>query len=130
MYSMKDAYKRGLGSWLIALFVVAIVLPYIGSVRDWSTIFKVVFMYFIVNGGFALGFGYAIRRRGFRFYWIFAQFLVFALLSNYLFSLVNESYGYYLAFLYLILTCFTFFANTDDDPDENEFPVDGGYQDL
>ncbi|MFC4760585.1 hypothetical protein [Fructobacillus durionis] len=130
MDSVKNTFNRSLVNWLIALFIVAIVLPYIGSVRSWSTIFKVVFMYFIVNGGFALAFGYAIRRKGFRFYWIFAQFLVFGLLSNYLFSIVNESYGYYLAFLYLILTCFTFFANNDDDLDENELPVDGGYQDV
>lgn len=128
--SIKKIFQKKLTNWLLMLFVATLLLPYLASLLDWSTLTKVTLVYFVVNGGFALAFGYAIRKRGFRFYYVFLQPLVFALLSNWLFSLVNETYGYYLAFLYLVLTFFTFLANTSADPDENELPIDGGYRDI
>ncbi|MGQ2226272.1 hypothetical protein ACT5YR_03200 [Fructobacillus fructosus] len=128
--NMNKLFRNKVGNWLLGLLVVTIVLPFIASYFDWSTLTKVTFVYFFLNGGFALAFGYAIRKRGFRFYYVFVQPLVFALLSNWLFSLVNDTYGYYLVFLYLVLTFFTYLANTSDDPDENELPVDGGYRDI
>lgn len=130
MQAVKNLFKKSLSKWLSALVVVTLVLPYLASLFNVSTLSKVVVLYFLLNGGFALAFGYAIRKQGFRFYYVFLQPLVFALLANWLFSFVNETYGYYLAFLYLVLTFFTFFANTTNDPDENELPVDGGYQDV
>ncbi|MBS9334744.1 hypothetical protein LQZ24_01655 [Fructobacillus sp. M1-13] len=130
LQAMKNQWSKRLNKWLITLFVVTLILPYLASLLDWSTLTKVVLVYFFINGGFALAFGWAIRQMGVRFYWVFGQALSFAVLSNWLFSLVNESYGYYLAFLYLVLTLFTYFAAGRIEPEENELPIDGGYQDV
>ncbi|MBS9337452.1 hypothetical protein [Fructobacillus parabroussonetiae] len=130
LQAVMNGLKKSLTKWLLTMAIVTLLLPYLASVYNLSTLSKVLVLYFFLNGGFALAFGYAIRKKGFHFYYVFLQPLVFALLSNWFFSLVNETYGYYLAFLYLVLTFFTYLANTTNDPDENELPVDGGYQDV
>ncbi|GAP02189.1 permease of the drug/metabolite transporter superfamily [Fructobacillus pseudoficulneus] len=115
---------------LLVMVVITVILPYLADQFDWSDISQVVWLFFVLNGGFALYFGYQIRKQGMRFYWIFAQALLFAIVTTWLGEWVDNEYGYYLAGLYLVLTVFTFWSDTRSDPDENLVPVDGGYENL
>lgn len=112
------------------MIVVTILLPFMADHSDWSDTTEVVGLYFVLNGLFALYFGYQIRVKGLRFYWIFAQGLLFALVTTGIGGWVNEEYGYYLAVFYLVLTIFTFWTDTRSDPDENMQPIDGGLKNL
>ncbi|CAK8053810.1 hypothetical protein [Eupransor demetentiae] len=115
------------GLWIIFL---AYLLPQFAQWFHWRYLFILVWICFIINGLYALYFGYQIRRRGLAPWWLLAQPLLFALLTTWLCDLVSTNFGYYFSIFYLILSLFTFLGDTRDDPDENLIPIENGFHDL
>lgn len=130
MNRFKEWANRPVIFWSLMIVFVTIVLPMLASWLNLSTLTKVIALYFLINGLFALAFGAVIKHQAWKLPVVLAQPLVFAVLSTALFGFVNDTYGYYLAFLYLVLTTFTYLNADALEPSLDELPVDGGYQDV
>ena len=56
--------------------------------------------------------------------------VLFTAISTLLLDLVSHEYGFYFGLMYIVLSLFTFFGDTRDDPDENQIPVEAGFHNL
>ncbi|MBS9338252.1 hypothetical protein G6R29_01205 [Fructobacillus sp. M2-14] len=130
MNRFKEWVKRPVYFWSAMIVLVTVILPMIASWLNLSTLTKVIALYFLINGLFALAFGAAVKHQGWKLPVLLAQPLTFGLLGTALFGFVNDTYGYYLALLYLVLAMFTYLNAEPLEPSLDELPVDGGYQDV
>lgn len=130
MQKIKVFFQTYIVQQVLVIFLLAYFLPQLGSWLDWRDLNLIIWIYFLLNGGYALYFGWQVRQRGLMPAWLLLQPLVFAGLTTFLLDLVSVQYGYYFSAMYLILSLFTFFSDTRDDPDENMIPVENGFQDL
>lgn len=127
---MKKILRRFEIQQLFLMIILAYGLPQLGDWLDWYGVTPIVWIFFILNGGYALYFGWQIRKHGLSPLWLVVQPLIFALLTTLLLNLVSNQYGYYFSLFYLILSLFTFLRDTRDDPDENFVSVENGFHDL
>ncbi|WP_099044528.1 hypothetical protein [Leuconostoc citreum] len=127
---MKKFFNKNYGIHGIAILITALVLPWFGQLLNWSTLNQIIWLYIVVNGLYMLYFGYVTRKRGLFPGVLVIMPLFFALITTWLLGLVSTSYGFYLALFYFVLSLFTFFGDTRDDPDENLIPVENGFYGL
>lgn len=127
---MKKTFKKYYGYQWLAAVLLGWGLPFLGDLAGWDSLHKVVYLYLIINGVYMLYLGYAVRQRGYAPFTLLLMPLVFALVSTFWLGIVSNLYGFYLSIMYLVLSLFTFFGDTRDDPDENLIPIENGFHDL
>ncbi|GMA68325.1 hypothetical protein GCM10025884_19520 [Leuconostoc gelidum subsp. gelidum] len=109
---------------------IGLFLPFFAQQIGFREIHQVIWLYLIVNGSYTLYFGYAIRKHGYSPLLILLVPAIFGGVSTFWLKLVATQYGFYFSLLYIVLSLFTFFGDTRDDPDENLIPIENGFQDL
>ncbi|MCU4664708.1 hypothetical protein N7X58_04235 [Leuconostoc mesenteroides] len=127
---MLKIFKKYYGYQWLAALMLGLVLPFIGKLLSVSGLHKVIWFYLIINGLYTLYLGYSVRKRGLSPLILFALPAVFSGISTLLLHLVSHQYGFYFGLMYIVLSLFTFFGDTRDDPDENQIPVENGFRDL
>lgn len=126
---MKKTFKKYYGyQWLAAIFL-GWGLPFLGDLAGWDNLHMVVGVYTIVNSAYMLYLGLTVRQRGYSPITLVFMPAIFAFVSTFWLNLVSTSYGFYFGLLYLVLSLFTFFGDTRDDPDENLIPIENGFHD-
>ncbi|MGY3742219.1 hypothetical protein [Leuconostoc inhae] len=127
---MKKAFNKFYGyQWLIAI-LLGFVLPLLAKQLGFREIHQVIWLYLVINGSFTLYGGYAIRKHGYSPLLILLVPAIFSGVSTFWLNIVATQYGFYFSLLYIVLSLFTFFGDTRDDPDENLIPVENGFQGL
>lgn len=124
---MKKAFKKCYGyQWLMAL-LLGLGLPFVGKQLGWREINQVIWLYLIINSLYTLYLGYEVRRRGYSPFILVLVPTIFSIVTTLWLNLVPIQYGIYFGLLYVVLSLFTFFGDTRDDPDENLIPVENGF---
>lgn len=124
---MKKTFKKYYGyQWLMAL-LLGLILPYVGDQLGWRAISQVIWLYLIINSSYTLYLGYSVRKRGYSPLILILVPTIFALVTTFWLNIVPIEYGIYFGLLYMVLSLFTFFGDTRDDPNENLIPIENGF---
>ncbi|GMA68822.1 hypothetical protein GCM10025879_00680 [Leuconostoc litchii] len=127
---MLKIFKKYYGYQWLGAIICGLLLPFIGRLLGMSGLHKVIWFYLVINGLYTLYLGYSIRRRGLSPFIMLALPVIFSGISTLALHLVSRQYGFYFGLMYIVLSLFTFFGDTRDDPDENQIPVENGFRDL
>lgn len=127
---MKKVFKKYYGYQLLTAILLSVLLPFLSQQMGWHRIHRVIWLYLVINGIYTLYLGYAIRKNGYTPLLILLTPVLFAGVSSVWLNIVPMQYGIYFSLLYLVLSLFTFFGDTRDDPDEKLIPIENGYHSL
>lgn len=127
---MMEKFIKYYGYQWLAAIVLGIIIPFLGKVTTMSGLHKVIFFYLILNSIYTLYLGYQVRKRGYSPLVLLFLPVLFTAISTLLLDLVSHEYGFYFGLMYIVLSLFTFFGDTRDDPDENQIPVEAGFHNL
>ncbi|MEX0380801.1 hypothetical protein AB3K25_04700 [Leuconostoc sp. MS02] len=127
---MKKIFKKYYGYQWLAAVIIGAILPLMAQKIGIREIHQVIWLYLVINGIYTLYFGYAVRKHGYSPLLIMLVPAIFSGVSIMWLKIVATQYGFYFSLLYIVLSLFTFFGDTRDDPDENLIPVENGFQGL
>ena len=114
---------RPIWLWIVIPVILGLVLPYVAKhTLHMTTVTKILWLYMILNVAYALFIGWYTRHHGLKVWTLVVLPVLFTLAT--VLKLVKPQYGYTFAALYVIVSLFTFLADTRDDPDEDQFPIE------